>query len=74
MMRFKFTTSSSGDITVARSNEMPLFADVLNDCVGTRSPRGAPPGLSTYWIEEALKEFRPPLGVSKASAIFSGNA
>ncbi|WP_257423965.1 DUF6086 family protein [Nocardioides carbamazepini] len=73
-MRFRFTTTPSDDVMVARSDEMPLFTDVLNDCIGTRTPRGAPPGLSTYWIDEALKEFRPHLGVSGASAIFSGNA
>lgn len=73
-MRFEFTMTSSDDIIVACSDEMPLFADVLNDCVGTRAPRGAPPGVSTYWIDEALKKFRPHLGVSEASTIFSGNA
>ncbi len=73
-MPFQFTTTASGDVTVACSGRMRLFADVLNDCIGTRSPRGAPPGLSTYWIDEALKEFRAHIGIAEASAIFSGNA
>jgi hypothetical protein len=73
-MRFRFMSTPSGDVIVARSDEIPLVTDVVNDCIGTRAPWGAPPGLSTYWIDEALKEFRPHLGVSEASASFSGNA
>lgn len=73
-MDFRLTTTPTGYIEVAQSDEMPLFADVLNDCIGTRAPRGAPPGVSTYWIDEALTEFRPHLGDPEASAIFSGNA
>lgn len=73
-MQFRFTTTPTGHVDVAPSDDMPLFVRVLNDCIGTRAPSGAPPGISTYWIDEALKEFRPHLGISGASAIFSGNA
>lgn len=73
-MRFKFAATPVGFVEVAQSEDMPLFVRVLNDCIGSRAPRGAAPGPSTYWIDEALKEFRPHLGVSESSALFSGNA
>jgi hypothetical protein len=72
-MEWQFTTTASGHVEVTRSS-MPIFTRVLNDCIGTLAPRGAPAGLSTYWIEEAMKEFRPQLSSPEGSAMFSGNA
>jgi len=71
---FRFVSTDAGYVEIVRSEERPAFTDVLNDCIGTRAPRGAPSGLSTYWIDETLKVFRPHLSGSEASAIFSGNA
>lgn len=73
-MRYAFATTATGYVEVARTDDMPLLVRVLSDCIGSRAPRGAPSGLSTYWIDEALREFRPHLRVQEASAIFSGNA
>lgn len=73
-MLFQFTTTTSGYIDVERSDQMPIFTNVVNDCVGSRAPRGAPAGLSTFWIDAALNEFRPHLTDSNGSAMFSGNA
>lgn len=72
-VRFQFTTSPSGYVEVVGPEDMPILAQVLNDCIGSRAPRGAPTGLSTYWIDEALKEFRPRLH-GEGNASFSGDA
>lgn len=73
-MPFQFTTTAAGYIDVRRSDQMAIFAGVLNDCVGSRAPRGAPVGLSTFWIDAALNEFRPHLADSNGYAMFSANA
>lgn len=72
-MRFAFTTTLTGYVEVAQTDEMSLFIRVLNDCVGSRAPRGAPSGLSTYWIDAALEEFRRAVSESDSPATFSGN-
>lgn len=73
-MSFEYKTDPSGYVEVVGPDGMQIFAHVLNDCIGSRAPRGAPTGLSTYWIDEALKEFRPHLIDPTRSASFSGNA
>lgn len=73
-MRFQVTANPLGYVDVVGPEDMPIFTQVLNDCIGSRAPRGAPTGLSTYWIDEALKEFRPHLNHLAGPAIFSGNA
>lgn len=73
-MRFQLTANPLGYADVVGPEDMPIFTRVLNDCVGSRAPRGAPTGLSTYWIDEALKEFKPHLNHPARPTILSGNA
>lgn len=69
LMHFQFTTNAAGCIEVKESTQMPIFARVLNDCVGSLAPIGAPPRPSTHWIDAALNEFRAHLGESIGSAM-----
>jgi len=72
-VRFAFKTSPNGDVEVAQAEDLSLFIGVLNDCIGSRAPRGAPSGLSTYWLDAALDEFRRALSEPHRPATFSGN-
>ncbi len=72
-MRFAFRTTPAGYVEVAQSDDMSVFIRVLNDCVGSRAPRGARSGPSTYWIDAALEEFRRALSDSDSPSMLSGN-
>jgi hypothetical protein len=74
IVRFQFAKSPSGYVDVVGPEDMPIFTEVLNDCIGSRAPSGAPSELSTSWIDTALQEFRPHLVSQQGTAIFSGDA
>jgi hypothetical protein len=52
--------------------ERPWLKEALWDCVGSLSPKGTSPSLSTYWIDRALAGLSPD--ASSESVIAGGNA
>jgi hypothetical protein len=50
----KVVASGSGLIWIELGADWPGFTRALDDSVSSLSPRGTPPGLSTYWIDVTL--------------------
>lgn len=64
-MNYEFTVSAGGLVEVALADDLPMMSEALKDSIGARPPRGAPQdGLSTYWIDRAMRTLTPFLRAS----------
>ncbi len=72
-VQFSFTRRADGIIDASVGPDHSVFNDALEDCVSSRAPRGAEPGLSTYWIERAEHGVRQSAESGRAEPFASGN-
>lgn len=73
-MEYRFEVTEDGQVRVVLSENAPVLAHALEDCIGSRPPRGASQdGLSTYWVDGALRDVKARLADSSDEVFASGN-
>ncbi len=53
-MTWSIDVEAGGLVRLDPGGERPQLKEALEDCVGSVSPAGTPPRLSTYWIDLVL--------------------
>lgn len=73
-MTWLFETDEAGLVWVAAHESYPGFSAALADSLGSLSPRGETPSLSTYWIDRALTWLASNEDGDQRVEVSSGNA
>lgn len=72
-MTWTFETDAAGLIWVAPDENYPGFSAALADSLGSLSPAGEPPRLSTYWVDRTLTWLDAADGGGPSVEVASGN-
>src|SRR5437762_13739994 len=71
-MSWRVEAEPGGLVWVDPGPGRPSLKQALHDCVGSLSPIGEPPSLSTYWVDGTLAALSPQAPTE--AVIASGNA
>ena len=70
-MTWTFTQNKYGLVEADAGPSSQGFNETLRDSIGSRAPKGWPPGLSTYWVDRAIEGASSGLD---GSILLSGNS